>query len=85
MSTPLYIVQSEYWIRVNLALEYCIKEALIDVLHNAHNDPSYRGLPTNPAQLYQVLFQCKQDKRKWDFILFLKVLLTGNLKSIGCL
>ncbi|XP_066927888.1 uncharacterized protein [Clytia hemisphaerica] len=63
MSTPLYILQSEYWIRVNLALEYCIKEALIDVLYNSHNDASYHGLPTNPSALYQRLLQCKQDKR----------------------
>uniref|UniRef100_A0A7M5WV34 DZIP3-like HEPN domain-containing protein n=1 Tax=Clytia hemisphaerica TaxID=252671 RepID=A0A7M5WV34_9CNID len=63
MSTPLYILQSEYWVRINLALEYCIKEVLIDVLHNVHNDTSYTGLPTCPKQLYQIFVQCKQNKK----------------------
>ncbi|XP_066935719.1 uncharacterized protein [Clytia hemisphaerica] len=63
MSTPLYILQSEYWIRINLALEYCIKEVLIGVLHNVHNDTSYTGLPTCPKQLHQIFVQCKQNKK----------------------
>ena len=63
MSTPLKVLQSEYWIRINLALEYCIKEALIDVLHNVPNDTSYAGLPTCPKQLHQRLLQCKQNKK----------------------
>ncbi|XP_066931781.1 uncharacterized protein [Clytia hemisphaerica] len=63
MSTPLYILQSEYWIRINLALEYCIKEALIDVLHNVHNDTSYTGLPTCRKQLHQIFVQYKQNKK----------------------
>ncbi|XP_066935723.1 uncharacterized protein [Clytia hemisphaerica] len=63
MSTPLYILQSEYWVRINLALENCIKEALIDVLHNVHKDASYTGLPTCPKQLYQIFVQCKQDNK----------------------
>ena len=32
MSTPLHIVKSEYWIRVNLAVGYCVKNVLISVL-----------------------------------------------------
>ncbi|XP_066931794.1 uncharacterized protein [Clytia hemisphaerica] len=63
MSTPLYILQSEYWVRINLALENCIKEALIDVLHNVHKDASYTGLPTCLKQLYQIFVQCKQDNK----------------------
>ena len=63
MSTPLRIIQSEYWVRISLALEYCIKEALIDTLHNTNKDPSYNGLPTDPKQLYQVLLKCKQNKK----------------------
>uniref|UniRef100_A0A7M6DK37 Uncharacterized protein n=1 Tax=Clytia hemisphaerica TaxID=252671 RepID=A0A7M6DK37_9CNID len=54
---------SEYWVRIHLALEYCIKEALIGVLHNVHNDTSYTGLPTCPTQLYQIFVQCKQNKK----------------------
>ena len=55
MSTPTIIVvsKSDYWIRVNISLEFCVKEALIDILHNNGNDPSYTGLPTDPVQLHQ--------------------------------
>ncbi|XP_066935706.1 uncharacterized protein [Clytia hemisphaerica] len=53
----------EYWVRINLALEYCIKEVLIDVLHNVHNDTSYTGLPTCRKQLHQIFVQYKQNKK----------------------
>ena len=53
------VTKSEFWIRVNLALEVCVKEALIHILHNIHNDPSYKGLPTDPANLYQYMLRCK--------------------------
>ena len=53
------VEKSEYWIRVNLALEFCVKEALIHVLHNLDNDPSYKGLPTDPKDLYQYMLKCK--------------------------
>ena len=61
MSTPLHIVKSEYWIRVNLAIEYCVKNVLISVLHNLGNDATYRGLPQDPTCLYQRMLQCKKD------------------------
>ena len=53
------VAKSEFWIRVNLALEVCVKEALIHILQNIHNDPSYKGLPTDPADLYQYMSRCK--------------------------
>ena len=54
MSTPGYIVTSyaNYWIRVNLALELHLKQALLDILHNFDNDVAYQGLPTDSKQLY---------------------------------
>ena len=61
MSTPLHIVKSEYWIRVNLAIEYCVKNVLISVLHNLGNDATYQGLPQDATLLYQRMLQCKQD------------------------
>ena len=61
MSTPLHIVKSEYWIRVNLAIEYCVKNVLISVLHNLGNDATYQGLPQDATLLYQQMLQCKQD------------------------
>ena len=62
MSTPLFIIKSEYWIRVNLALEYCVKDILISILHNLDNDPNYQGLPTDPKLFYQEILKCKNDK-----------------------
>lgn len=44
---------SHYWIRVNVAVEVCLKEAVIDVALNVQNDPSYTGLPANPQELFQ--------------------------------
>ena len=61
MSTPLHIVKSEYWIRVNLAVEYCVKNVLISVLHNLDNDATYQGLPQDATLLHQRMLQCKQD------------------------
>ena len=61
MSTPVQIVKSEYWIRVNLAIEYCVKKVLISVLHNLGNDATYLGLPQDATLLYQRMLQCKQD------------------------
>ena len=56
------VEKCELWIRVNLALEVCVKEALIDILHNIHNDPSYKGLPTDPIDLHQYLLRCKSKQ-----------------------
>ena len=53
------VEKCEFWIRVHLALEVFVKEALIHILHNIHNDPSYKGLPTDPVDLYQYMLRCK--------------------------
>ena len=52
------VANCEFWMRVNLALEVCVKEALIHILHNTHSDPSYKGLPTDPGDLYQHMLRC---------------------------
>ena len=45
----------EYWLRVILALEVHVTRALLDVVHNRNNDPSYQGLPENDVDLYNYL------------------------------
>ena len=77
-STSSVITNCEYWIRVNLALEYCLKEGLINILHNSNSDPSYRGLPNNSTQLFHRMQQCQQNrnhslhnvlrKEQWDIL-----------------
>ena len=56
------VEKCEFWIRVHLALEVCVKEALIDILNNIHNDPSYKALPINPADLFKYLKSCLNKK-----------------------
>ena len=52
-----------YWVRVNLAVEICVKEAAIDVAHNKGNHATYIGLPANPQLLYQRLSACRQNQQ----------------------
>ena len=56
------VANSEYWIRINLATELCLKEGLISILHNTDNDTSYVGLPNDPHQLFQRMQQCQQNR-----------------------
>ena len=51
------VKQHEYWLRFILALEVHVTKALLDVVHNRNNDPSYRGLPELPVDLYNYLNQ----------------------------
>ena len=51
MSTPLHVIKGEYWIRLNLAIVHCVKNALIRILHNNNNDVTYQGLPQDPGLL----------------------------------
>eukprot|EP00111_Clytia_hemisphaerica_P013582 TCONS_00039922-protein len=64
------VTKSDCWIRVNLALEFCVKDALLSILHNLDNDPVYQGLPQNPGQLYQHMLTCKRNTKygqdAWD-------------------
>eukprot|EP00111_Clytia_hemisphaerica_P020005 TCONS_00058987-protein len=47
------IKEFEYWLRLTCFLHDPTKNALLQVLHNKSNDPSYQGIPDNPASLYQ--------------------------------
>ena len=66
MSTPGYIVtaNADYWIRVNLAVEVHLKQALLNILHNADNDPTYQGLPKDGKLLYGRMVLFKQAFKK---------------------
>ena len=78
------IINCEFWLRVILALEVCVKEALIHILHNTHNDPSYKGLPTDPDKLYKYMLNCLRKNRNYNKILCkdqLNVLCPANGQS----
>jgi len=51
------VKQHQYWFRISLALEIHITKALLDVVHNRNNDPTYNGLSEIPVALYQYLDQ----------------------------
>ena len=74
-STREVVEKSDYWIRANLALEFFVKEALIRVLHNLNNDPSYSGLPRDPVELYKHMSRCRNssnykhlEPHQWDLL-----------------
>ena len=50
----------EHWVKVNLGVEIHVKDALLGVLHNDQNDPSYAGMPKDEQQLYQRMLLFKQ-------------------------
>ena len=49
------IKEIEYWLRLATFEHEPLKNALLQVLHNKNNDPSYTGLPEDPSALYQEL------------------------------
>ena len=61
MSTPTAVVVREcnYWIRVNLAAENHLRDALLNILHNRDNDPSYVGLPEDEVLFYHRMVKFK--------------------------
>lgn len=72
-------VVTDYWIRVNLGVELHVKKALLDILHNFHNDGSYDGLPKDPQQLY---IQMQQFKSTMSGCLSPRVLNTDQWDKI---
>ena len=53
-----------YWIRVNLAVELFLKDALLHFFHNKDKDPSYKGLPEDASQLKTIMIKFKDEKGK---------------------
>lgn len=67
----------ENWQRAKLIGEVCIKEALLDILHNRNNDPGYVGLPEDGQKLYQRMVVLRKNhqkvsrivsRRHWDLL-----------------
>ena len=49
------IQKIKFWLRLAILLHGPLKENYLCILHNKKNDPSYRGLPEDPAELYKEL------------------------------
>ena len=45
----------EYWLRLATFMHHPLKQALLNVLHNSSNNPTYKGLPSDPTNLYTEL------------------------------
>ena len=56
--------QCDHWIRSGVALQRCVIPALLSVLHNTNNDPSYTGLPQDETKLFQRLCLFKKREEK---------------------
>ena len=56
--------QCDNWIRSGVALQRCVIPALLSVLHNTNNDPSYTGLPQDETKLFQCLCLFKKREEK---------------------
>ena len=54
----------DHWIRSGVALQRCVIPALLSVLHNSNNDPSYTGLPADETKLFQRLWLFKKREEK---------------------
>ena len=55
MAVP--VPSCEYFLRVDLALELCLKEAVLGIFHNDHKDVNNNGLPRDPGLLYTRMVQ----------------------------
>ena len=55
MASNTTVTKYEYWFRIGTLLFEGIHPALLFVLHNLGNDPSYQGLPSHPADLFNEL------------------------------
>lgn len=68
----------QYWMRVIITLQICIKEALICILHNYHQDGSYTGITDDEVLLHAKMIQFKKKfyeklkkiihKEQWDIL-----------------
>ena len=55
------INEIENWLRLATFLHEPLKDALLGVLHNTSNDPTYVGLPSAPADLYNAFVARKNQ------------------------
>ena len=62
LSINQVIIEIENWLRLASFLHGPLKQRLLHILHNKDNDPSYQGLPEDPADLYKELSSTKHKK-----------------------
>ena len=62
MSDPatVLVANCEYWMRIAITLQNCVKPALLDILH----DPTLNGLQKNEQQLYTYLLAFKRREQQ---------------------
>lgn len=53
----------EFYMRVDLALELCVKDALLRILHNEIYHRTYVGLPRNDAALHRAMLKFKSTHK----------------------
>lgn len=51
-----FILSIQYWLRLSTFVHGPLTIALLDVLHNKHEDASYNGCPEDPDDLYNYLY-----------------------------
>ena len=51
------ILEIQNWLRMTTFINEPLRLSLLHVLHNRGNDPNYKGLPENPADLYNELYK----------------------------
>lgn len=63
------------WLRLLCAVEGHVKTAIVDVVHNFHNDPNYTGFPIDTGKQYQEMDKFRKGfegklkfvkKSQWD-------------------
>ena len=55
------VQEIENWLQLATLFHDPIKEALLAILHNDNNDPSYAGIPRNPTAL-NAFFRTNRNK-----------------------
>ena len=74
------ITEIRFWLHLATLLLGPFKENLLCILHNKKNDPSYDGLPEDPAKLYKEL--STTHKKKLDELVGYKVLNKNDFKIL---
>ena len=53
----------QYFLCIDIGIELCLKNALLDIMHNVHGDKRYKGFPKEPIELFQIFSVIKSDGR----------------------
>ena len=74
------IQKIRFWLHLATLLHGPLKENFLRILHNKKNDPSYQGLPEDPAELFKEL--STTHKNKINKLVREKVLNKNDLKIL---